>query len=76
MLKCKNCERCYHAKCLEPPLEPKLVRFDWYCTDCKTCNVCEKNTKDHELLICDCCDRAFHMFCLVPKRPSVPEGRW
>lgn len=62
MLTCKSCERSYHSTCLEPKLEYNLVkRFDWYCTDCKLCNICWKSVNEDELLICDCCDRAYHM---------------
>lgn len=32
--------------------------------------------KEDELLICDCCDRAFHMSCRKPKITNIPEGRW
>ena len=27
-------------------------------------------------MICDCCDRAFHLGCLTPKITEVPEGKW
>ena len=28
------------------------------------------------MLICDSCDRAFHLGCLIPKRTEIPEGKW
>jgi hypothetical protein len=62
ILTCKSCERKFHAKCLGLPLEYTLVnRFDWFCTDCKLCIICWKSGNEEELLICDCCDRAYHM---------------
>jgi len=35
-----------------------------------------KCKQENELLMCDCCDRPFHMSCLDPPRTYIPEGRW
>lgn len=55
---------------------PKVDRFPWFCNECKLCTTCQRTTEEYELLICDCCDRAFHLGCLVPKRTEIPEGKW
>lgn len=74
---CKKCERSFHAKCCDPPLCKKLAsRFDWFCTECKVCNICLSTTEENELLICEACDRAFHIGCLLPKRNEIPDGKW
>ncbi|XP_076839802.1 bromodomain adjacent to zinc finger domain protein 2A isoform X2 [Brachyhypopomus gauderio] len=41
-----------------------------------TCQVCRKGDNDEYLLLCDGCDRGWHMFCLRPKVIQVPEGDW
>ncbi|KAK7881660.1 hypothetical protein WMY93_030069 [Mugilogobius chulae] len=40
------------------------------------CQVCRKGDNDDCLLLCDGCDRGFHMYCLRPKMTQVPEGDW
>ncbi|XP_026887772.2 bromodomain adjacent to zinc finger domain protein 2A isoform X1 [Electrophorus electricus] len=40
------------------------------------CQVCRKGDNDEYLLLCDGCDRGWHMFCLRPKVIQVPEGDW
>ena len=43
ILTCKSCERYFHTNCLDAPVEFSLVnRFDWYCIECKLCNICWK----------------------------------
>ncbi|KAL7864396.1 hypothetical protein AOLI_G00158160 [Acnodon oligacanthus] len=41
-----------------------------------TCQMCRKGDNDECLLLCDGCDRGWHMFCLRPKVTEVPEGDW
>ncbi|XP_034550685.1 bromodomain adjacent to zinc finger domain protein 2A isoform X2 [Notolabrus celidotus] len=41
-----------------------------------TCQVCRKGDNDDCLLLCDCCDRGAHMYCLRPKITQIPEGDW
>ncbi|VDP95181.1 unnamed protein product [Echinostoma caproni] len=33
-------------------------------------------SSDRDLLLCDSCDRGFHMFCLEPRMSELPEGNW
>ncbi|ESQ43679.1 hypothetical protein EUTSA_v10014318mg [Eutrema salsugineum] len=41
-----------------------------------TCEKCGSGERDDELLLCDKCDRGFHMKCLRPIVVRVPIGPW
>ncbi|KAJ4954063.1 hypothetical protein NE237_030895 [Protea cynaroides] len=40
------------------------------------CEECGSGDAADELLLCDKCDRGFHLFCLRPILVSVPKGSW
>uniref|UniRef100_A0A7N0RED1 [histone H3]-lysine(27) N-methyltransferase n=1 Tax=Kalanchoe fedtschenkoi TaxID=63787 RepID=A0A7N0RED1_KALFE len=40
------------------------------------CESCGSGDSPAELLLCDKCDRGYHMFCLRPILVSVPRGSW
>ncbi|XP_071716889.1 histone-lysine N-methyltransferase ATXR6-like [Rutidosis leptorrhynchoides] len=40
------------------------------------CEKCGSGQFGSELLLCDRCDRGFHLFCLTPILASVPIGSW
>lgn len=40
------------------------------------CAYCLSPDDDDQMLLCDKCDRGFHMFCLRPILVSIPEGDW
>lgn len=40
------------------------------------CVICWKQGGEESLLMCDCCDRAYHMDCRNPPIYNVPEGKW
>ncbi|KAL4371930.1 hypothetical protein HN51_016974 [Arachis hypogaea] len=40
------------------------------------CEHCSSGDSPAELLLCDKCDRGYHLFCLRPILPSVPKGSW
>lgn len=40
------------------------------------CEECGSAEHAAELLLCDQCDRGFHLFCLRPILVSVPKGSW
>lgn len=40
------------------------------------CKACGKSRPDHNMLLCDGCDLAYHTTCLRPKLAAVPEGEW
>ncbi|CAN8298907.1 unnamed protein product [Cochlearia groenlandica] len=41
-----------------------------------TCEKCDSGDRDDELLLCDKCDKGFHMKCLRPIVVRVPIGSW
>lgn len=42
------------------------------------CTICHKLTSrtSNPILYCDTCNQQYHMKCLIPPLPSVPEGDW
>ncbi|KAI9227373.1 MAG: hypothetical protein DHS80DRAFT_1295, partial [Piptocephalis tieghemiana] len=50
--------------------------YPWQCNDCKTCVVCRETGDEGTLLLCDGCDRAWHMGCCSPAVQEVPTGKW
>ena len=40
------------------------------------CRICRRKTDPENMLICDGCDRGYHMYCLKPKLKAVPKGDW
>ncbi|XP_037072213.1 bromodomain adjacent to zinc finger domain protein 1A-like [Pollicipes pollicipes] len=40
------------------------------------CKICRKKSDPDKMLLCDGCDKGFHMFCLTPKMKSIPKGDW
>ena len=40
------------------------------------CEVCHLPELDRVLLLCDSCNRGFHMHCLLPPLSKVPPGLW
>ncbi|KAJ1395411.1 Zinc finger, PHD-type [Sesbania bispinosa] len=41
-----------------------------------TCDQCRSGERAEELLLCDKCDKGFHMKCLRPIVVRVPDGSW
>ncbi|XP_056139816.1 tyrosine-protein kinase BAZ1B isoform X2 [Lampris incognitus] len=40
------------------------------------CKVCRKKGDDEKLILCDECNKAFHLFCLRPALYRIPAGEW
>nr|A8DZJ1.2 RecName: Full=Tyrosine-protein kinase BAZ1B; AltName: Full=Bromodomain adjacent to zinc finger domain protein 1B; AltName: Full=Williams syndrome transcription factor homolog [Xenopus laevis] len=40
------------------------------------CKVCRKKGEDDKLILCDECNKAFHLFCLRPVLFNIPDGEW
>uniref|UniRef100_A0A672RLU3 Chromodomain helicase DNA binding protein 3 n=1 Tax=Sinocyclocheilus grahami TaxID=75366 RepID=A0A672RLU3_SINGR len=89
---CDTCPRAYHLVCLEPELEkapegkwscPHCVKdfedFEEECDDeeeddhMEFCRVCKDGG---ELLCCDSCPSSYHIHCLNPPLPEIPNGEW
>ncbi|XP_068635106.1 histone-lysine N-methyltransferase ATXR6-like isoform X2 [Aristolochia californica] len=41
-----------------------------------SCEKCGSGDREDELLLCDKCDRGYHLFCLRPILVCVPKGTW
>lgn len=40
------------------------------------CKICRRGKDDVNMLLCDGCNRGFHLYCLKPKLASIPKGDW
>uniref|UniRef100_A0A8C7U2C0 Tyrosine-protein kinase BAZ1B n=1 Tax=Oncorhynchus mykiss TaxID=8022 RepID=A0A8C7U2C0_ONCMY len=40
------------------------------------CKVCRRKGEDDKLILCDECNKAFHLFCLRPALYRIPQGEW
>ena len=41
-----------------------------------TCHQCKKGDKPEKMLLCDTCDRGWHLYCLNPPLKAIPSGDW
>ncbi|KAK8796499.1 hypothetical protein WA538_005706 [Blastocystis sp. DL] len=44
--------------------------------DSLLCDVCGKGENEESIIICDNCNKGFHLYCVKPILPSVPAGEW
>lgn len=40
------------------------------------CVVCDRSNKPTKMILCDSCDKPFHLFCLSPPLNTIPKGEW
>ncbi|KAI9203893.1 uncharacterized protein BJ171DRAFT_599788 [Polychytrium aggregatum] len=40
------------------------------------CEICRMGDRPSSMLLCDECDRGFHMSCLIPRVKTVPQCEW
>jgi [histone H3]-trimethyl-L-lysine4 demethylase len=44
--------------------------------DTLLCEICSAGHHEDKIILCDRCDKGFHLFCLSPPLDDVPEGDW
>jgi PHD-finger len=44
--------------------------------DTLLCEICSAGHHEDKIILCDRCDKGFHLFCLSPPLDQVPEGDW
>ena len=78
LLYCCGCGSRWHPACLDmsASIDIAKVRDGWQCGTCKTCLICNTDKDDDQLVICECCDKAFHTYCLEKKLKGVPKSDW
>ena len=78
LVSCHDCGNSGHPSCLQysAALIERIKAEPWLCLECKRCLICDQGATTDDLLICDACDKGFHMECLDPPLGSLPEGRW
>eukprot|EP01135_Chromosphaera_perkinsii_P002484 Nk52_evm90s223 gene=Nk52_evmTU90s223 len=78
---CASCKLYFHPECFmldSKTFIEESCKYDWKCTECKKCTICNEAPREHDdkVLLCDKCDRGFHMFCLTPSVSDFPQGEW
>ncbi|OBZ72296.1 Histone acetyltransferase KAT7 [Grifola frondosa] len=77
LVSCAECGRSGHPSCMQlPGLGDMMRSYPWKCAECKSCEVCQQKRDDSTMLICDFCDRGWHMACLRPPLLEPPDGQW
>lgn len=62
--------RSYIQACLDAS-----IRWEKSVEDAR-CRICRHKSDDDNLLLCDGCNKAFHLYCLRPPLRRVPAGDW
>jgi hypothetical protein len=44
--------------------------------DNTVCVGCGSGADDENMLLCDGCDKGYHIYCVVPKLSAIPDGDW
>jgi hypothetical protein len=69
---------CYGGKC-EPCHVAVLAQEEAQSAeqiDDIACEVCAKFDDEELMVLCDHCDCGYHVYCLEPKLPAIPDGDW
>uniref|UniRef100_A0AC35TNK5 PHD-type domain-containing protein n=1 Tax=Rhabditophanes sp. KR3021 TaxID=114890 RepID=A0AC35TNK5_9BILA len=83
LIGCHDCGRSVHPSCASftENIIKSALKHGWHCISCKSCTICgisdsNSNSDDSQLLFCDGCDHAYHLYCLPIPLKSVPENDW
>lgn len=76
---CYDCGECFHSFCLSPPVNISRIKPSpqlWRCPHCKFCESCRGSDQEDQLIVCDSCDRCYHLSCLDPPLQVLPTEGW
>jgi len=76
LLTCSKCAESQHPSCLQLKSVAFVDTETWLCNSCKACEKCHDGQNEAKTLICELCDRAYHIYCLDPPLTTVPNGTW
>lgn len=62
----------FQASAQPAPLGPRVPKN----IDVLVCELCQGGHHEDQIILCDGCDKGFHMFCLNPPLEKVPAGEW
>jgi hypothetical protein len=58
----------------DPADTMKFIHWDPY--GHISCEICQNDQDEHQILICDECHLGYHMYCVRPVMVNVPTGEW
>lgn len=71
--------RQHHSRCAPchlPNIDTRIEYSRAPVEDDEPCQVCGSAEDPDATLICDACNCAYHLYCLVPALTAVPRGKW
>lgn len=83
----KRCYCAYHPLCarknnLQMTYDEEKQYLISYCPNHSVefidtrCEICKKTDDEDNMLLCDECDKGYHLYCINMKQKDIPEGNW